>query len=115
LLRNPFGCLDTVTWDVVIEGNYTLFVPNTFSPNDDLLNDTFFPQGIGIDESSFEMYIFNRWGDKVYETFDIDKPWDGMANDGRKIAQQGVYVWLIRTRDINSKRHQHIGHVTLVR
>ncbi|MBN4051575.1 PKD domain-containing protein [bacterium AH-315-M05] len=115
LVRNPFGCLDSVIRDVVIEGDYILFVPNAFTPNDDLINDTFFPQGTGIDENSFEMYIYDRWGDKVYETYDIKKPWDGRANDGRKIAQQGVYIWVILIKDINEKRHRHVGHVTLIR
>jgi len=46
---------------------------------------------------------------------DIDKPWDGKANDGSKIVPQGVYVWLIRTKDIKRKRHQYVGHVTLIR
>jgi len=115
LVRNPFGCLDSITRDIVIEGDYILFVPNAFTPNDDLINDTFFPQGTGIDENNFEMYIYDRWGDKVYETYDINKPWDGRANDGRKIAQQGVYIWVIFTKDINEKRHRHVGHVTLIR
>ena len=100
----------------MIEGDNTLFIPTAFSPNSLIKeNQYFLPKGIGFDENNFEMYIYDRWGDKVYETFDINKPWDGRANDGRKIAQQGVYIWVIFTKDINEKRHKHVGHVALIR
>jgi len=96
--------------------DYELFAPNAFTPdNDDLINDTFFPKGIGIDVSSFEMYIFNRWGDLIFETHDINKGWDGRANDGKNIVQQGVYVWLVLTKDFSGYPHEHIGRVTLIR
>ena len=114
-VENSFGCFDTITLDVVIEGDYTLFVPNAFTPNDDGINDTFFPKAIGIDEKEFEMYIFNRWGDMIFETDDINEPWDGGANNGRELAKKDVYVWLIYTKDVLGKKHQYVGHVTLIR
>ncbi|MFH1320742.1 MAG: PKD domain-containing protein [Bacteroidota bacterium] len=114
-VENSFGCFNTIALNVVIEGDYTLFMPNAFTPNKDDINDTFFPMAIGIDEKEFEMYIFDRWGDIIYETNDINKPWDGRANNGRELAQEDVYVWLIYTKDILGKRHQYIGHVTLIR
>ena len=61
------------------------------------------------------MYIYDRWGDLIYETHDIKKPWDGRANDGRDIAQQDVYVWVVITRDIMDKSHKYVGRVTLIR
>ena len=90
-------------------------VPNAFTPNDDGINETFIPQGIGIDENNFEMYIYDRWGDLIYETNDINKPWDGRANNGSKIAQQDVYIWVIFTRDMQGARHKYLGRVTLIR
>ena len=73
------------------------------------------PRCIGIDEKNFEMYIYNRWGYEIFETYDINKPWDGRANNGSELVQQDVYIWVILTKDISGKRHQYIGHVTLIR
>jgi len=116
IVENNLGCLDTIIRVVIIIADYQLFAPNAFTPdNNDLINDTWFPQGFGIDSSSFEMYIYNRWGDLIFETNDINKGWDGRANNGRKIAPQGVYVWLVLTKDLTGYPHEHIGRVTLIR
>ena len=115
-MENNLGCLDTIIRVVIIIPDYQLFAPNAFTPdNNDLINDTWFPQGFGIDSSSFEMYIYNRWGDLIFETNDINNGWDGRANNGRKIAPQGVYVWLVLTKDLTGYPHEHIGRVTLIR
>jgi len=115
IVINSIGCSDTAIYTVTIVEDYILFAPNTFTPNRDGNNDVFIPKGIGIDENDFEMYIFNRWGDIIYETNDIKKPWDGRANAGRDIAQEDVYVWLVYLKDFSGERHQYVGHVTLIR
>jgi len=67
------------------------------------------------------MYIYDRWGDliaKIEGLIDLEDSkigWDGTANGGKNIAQQDVYVWLIRTEDLNGDSHEYIGHVTLIR
>jgi len=110
------GCLDSITKIVIIEGTYILFVPSSFSPNDDGFNDYFIPKGIGIDNKDFQMYIFNRWGDQIYYTDNVNEPWNGRANNGSDKAQEDVYVWLIKTRDTGENvPHQYVGHVTLIR
>ena len=45
------------------------------------------------------MWIFDRWGNNIYYTQKLDKPWDGKANGGPKVAQEDVYVWMIQTRE----------------
>ncbi|MBL4752569.1 MAG: PKD domain-containing protein [Flavobacteriales bacterium] len=115
VVANTFGCLDSIAHEVIVFGDHALFVPNAFSPNNDFINDTFFPKVIGIDEDNFEMLIFDRWGDLIYKTDNINAPWDGTANEGKKLAQQDVYIWLIRASDITAGKHQYIGHVTLIR
>ncbi|MFH1320559.1 MAG: PKD domain-containing protein [Bacteroidota bacterium] len=117
IVENTFTCRDSITNYIVIEGDYTLFVPNSFTPNYDDKNDIFFPQGVGFDKiiQEFNLYIYNRWGDLIYETDDIRQGWDGRANNGNEMAQEDVYVWVILTTDFSKKRHQYIGHVTLIR
>ncbi|MFH1320546.1 MAG: gliding motility-associated C-terminal domain-containing protein, partial [Bacteroidota bacterium] len=121
---SSFGCPDTAIKIVFIEQDYALFTPSAFTPNKDGINDYFLPQGIGIDGDGFEMYIYDRWGDLIYETEgifgDYDPMaeiigWDGCANDGQEKAQQDVYVWVVFTEDKNGDMHQYIGHVTLIR
>ena len=70
------------------------------------------------DEETFEFYIYDRWGDLIYKstgTFNNYIGWDGVANRGNKQAQEDVYVWLIRTDDLNGDTHEVIGHVTLIK
>jgi len=114
------GCIDTI-WDtLVVVGDYIIFAPNSFTPDGDEKNDFFFPKGIGVDGSSFELYIFDRWGDLIATVTgvwsdDISIGWDGRANQGGEEAQIDVYVWLIRTEDFRGENHEYVGHVTLLR
>ncbi len=110
------GCRDTAYKEIEILGDYTLFIPNAFSPNGDGVNDFFFPQGIGFrDLQKFEFYIYDRWGDMIFHSEDVNLPWDGKANNGRKMAQQDVFVWLIIATDFRGDKHKYLGHVTLLR
>lgn len=100
-----FGCEgDTSYHEVVIEDcpYLQIFVPNSFTPNEDNHNETFYVHG--ADGSEIElMVIFNRWGEKVYETTN-NTPWDG------KGCQIGVYGYSIKTHN-----QHYTGQVSLVR
>jgi len=119
-VKNTDGCVDTALNYVQIISDYLLFVPNSFSPNGDGVNDYFMPKGVGIDGEDFELLIYNRWGDqiaKVEGIFSNDPVigWDGIANKRKKTAQQDVYVWSVKTIDPAGKKHRYIGHVTLIK
>jgi len=123
LVTNSWGCTDTVAHAVEIKDDYTLFAPTAFTPNFDGKNDYFLVKGIGLENLiEFEFSIYNRWGDRIFyynQPYDPSwKGWDGTANNGNKLAQNDVYVWVIKTRDDLSttrSRHHYIGHVTLLR
>ena len=76
-----------------MENDYVLHIPNAFTPNNDNLNDTYKIIGIGI--RKFNMKIFNRWGEIVFESNDINVGWDGNYK-GKKSAQ-GSYTYLLNT------------------
>jgi gliding motility-associated-like protein len=59
--------------------------------------------------------IFDRWGNLIFFTEDIHKQWDGKANLGTQIAQADVYFYMIKLTDINRKKHEYKGIVTLVK
>lgn len=113
IATTQYDCKDTSYQTVIIEPNFTFFVPNAFSPNDDGINDTFSGKGIFI--NTFEMFIFDRWGSLIYKTDDVNKPWDGKANNGQDMAQMDVYVYSINVTDLKSTKYNFKGTVTLVR
>jgi len=113
IASNAYGCPDTAIHIVSIKPQFTFYIPSAFTPNGNDVNEFF--RGYGECISKYEMNIFNRWGDKIYETFDIDIPWDGRANGGNNVAQIGVYVYRIIVTDCFSNVHQYTGRVSLVR
>ncbi len=117
---NQFGCVSQTVRIIEIKPEYILHMPNTFTPNGDGINEVFpraingqFP-GLGL-EKEFEMLIYDRWGDLIFKTNDIEVPWDGKVNKGKKLAQEDVYVWIVNVTDHEDIRHQLVGHVTLIR
>ncbi len=116
IIANAFACRDTAYQIVEIQPEYVIYAPNAFTPlNNDGNNDYFMPKGIGIDPNNFEMTIYDRWGNQIFKTTDINKGWDGKANGGNKVAQIDVYVWKLKTKDHKGNNHEYIGHVTLVK
>jgi len=109
------GCRDSIQKTLRIDPDFTLYVPNAFTPNENGLNETFFPKGVGIDESRYKMWIFDRWGNMIWFTESWGKGWDGRANDGNDIAQEDVYVWKIQIYDYTGMKHDFIGHVSLIK
>ena len=111
---NNEGCTDTVSHTIIIEPEFTLYIPNAFTPDGDGLNDFFAPQGAHFD--SFEMEIYNRWGEKVAHPNPSrgEGLWDGAIN-GKDMAPQGVYVYKLWLKDFKGQRHYYIGNVTLIR
>ena len=117
---SQFGCPDTAF--TTINTHADVIFPNAFSPNpgsgsggDYTLfstnNDVFFPYTEGVVNFSFE--IFNRWGEKIFESFDINKGWDGYYKG--KLCEQGVYVWRAYVRLNDGKEFNKNGDVTLLR
>jgi gliding motility-associated-like protein len=113
IVHNTNGCADTVEHPVEIQPEFTFFIPNAFTPNGDAINDDFNGTGIGI--IKYEMIIFDRWGNLIFYTDSLDKPWDGRANHGSEMAQQDVYVWKVKLTDVFDKKHNYIGTVTIVK
>ena len=91
-VENEYGCVDSISKQVIIHPNFELFIPTAFTPDGDNLNDKFMCQGYGID--NFTMAIINRWGELVFKTDDINNSWDG------KRAINGVYAYRFDVIDL---------------
>ena len=86
------GCADTSALAIVNVVPLTnLFIPNTFTPNDDDHNELFVIKGDNI--NAFDIKIFNRWGKLMFMSKSIDKSWDGTFSN--KKVQQGTYFYLV--------------------
>ncbi len=113
ITTTQFNCVDTAYHTIIIEPEFLFYIPNTFSPNDDGINETFSGKGIFI--SKYEMMIFDRWGNLIFYTDDINRPWDGSSNHGTEISQQDVYIYSIKITDYKKRKHNYKGIVTLVK
>jgi PKD repeat protein len=114
IAESVYGCLDTFQLEIKIIPA-TVYAPNAFRPDSDIPeNQTFMPVWAGVDPSRFNLKIFNRWGDLVFETSSLYTPWDGILKNGKK-APQGNYVWISKYFDIQGIEHNEKGQVLLIR
>ena len=112
ILQNNFFA----PWTLVMEEPViNIFIPNAFTPDGDGLNEYFSPIGEGLEKYGFVMYIFDRWGEIIYQTDDIYKPWDGKIVESGKDAPLGVYTYLVNIFNENGKDYSYAGSVTLLR
>ena len=111
---DTFGCVDSIKVRVSVEVPYFFYIPNAFSPDGDGINETFAPQGQGVDPDHYQMQIFDRSGMLVFSTRNPYDYWDGRNKYGQ-MCPEGVYVYLIRLVNLNSDDKEYTGSVTLIR
>ncbi|MCH2223862.1 MAG: PKD domain-containing protein [Crocinitomicaceae bacterium] len=114
IVTNQYGCKDTTYSSLYIEP-FTIYAPNTFTPDGNEFNNDFLPI-IYLPLESYKMQIFDRWGELVFETVDINEAWDGTSINGQ-MAQDGTYIWkltFVSCEPINPEIIE-TGHVTLLR
>lgn len=109
-------CIDSITKSIIIWDFFTLNVPNAFIPNGDGMNELFYPMGKNHVADDFVFMIFNRWGDKIFETTTPYTPWDGTSQLTGNPVQEDVYVWKVVTTDIfENEVVRRTGTVALIR
>lgn len=110
-VTNNYGCASQYTLDVTVYQDFYLYVPSAFSPNGDGINDQFLVSGSGFE--SFEMRVYNRWGEQIFHSTHINHGWDGL-HEGEE-ALQGVYSYSILLKLPFDKIYQKQGFLTLFR
>jgi gliding motility-associated-like protein len=110
-VTNIAGCVSRSEQEILIT---PFFVPNSFTPNGDGLNDVFFNSGYIMDVSSFNMNIFSRWGQKIFASDNINMSWDGKDKSGN-LMTEGTYVYQIKVITKTGKPYSYEGSVTLIR
>jgi gliding motility-associated-like protein len=112
VVYNQFGCTDTMVIPIEVRPEHRFFIPNTFTPNGDGLNDIFLPAILGA--TDYHFMIFDRWGELIFETYDVNQGWDGRYKGNK--CQEDVYVWKIDyTNVVDESSQRLIGHVNLIR
>lgn len=111
-----YGCVDSTFRQVVVEEDIDIYIPNTFTPDYDGINDAWQVQGRGFQDQGFQMQVFDRWGDVVYESADPREAWTGNFKGGDTFVPDGVYFYRCVIRDIqNDVNHLYEGHVLIIR
>ncbi len=107
---SPAGCVSYDEVCVVVTKNWDVYIPNTFTPNNDDINDIFIPSGYGLTEIT--LTIFDRWGHQIFKSNDTMRGWDGKFKG--KLCEQGVYVYKAEIKTISGNTVDKVGHVTLL-
>ena len=94
---------------------FNVYTPNAFRPDSDIAkNREFMPVGIGVDPAVFQLQIFNRWGEMIFESNNPNHKWDGkLKNDNP--APMGNYIWKAEFADIQGFQHSIKGQIMLIR
>ena len=103
-------CIDSVMHTIIMYYDFIFHVPAAFTPNNDGDNDTFGPKGLRMEEyQSYEFIVFNRWGNKIFETNNVNEWWDGAD------SQHGSYAWAIVIVDELGAKRKEVGNVLLIK
>ena len=112
-VQNEDGCRDSLTLQVSITSDVLLYVPNAFTPDDNEFNQTWKVYMAGIDPYSFNLKVFNRWGELIWESKDATAGWDGTYNG--KLVPAGVYSWTLQAKDASTdEKYTYNGFVNLM-
>jgi len=105
------GCVDSITKPIYIQEEFYIYIPNTFIPDENRINDVFSGSFVGVEWINIE--VFNRWGERLFFSDQLDFKWDGIYN-GTKVPD-GVYTWKLIYRRNRMQEQQLTGHVTVIK
>jgi len=107
---NNNGCFDAACVKIEVIGTSTLYVPNSFTPNGNGINDVFYVPYTNIKE--FHIHIFNRWGNLLFEANDIHSVWDGKYKG--ELVEEGVYIYSIEAIGEDNYSYRKLGSLTVL-
>lgn len=114
---SQYGCPDTAYATVKVNEELLFYVPNTFTPDKDQFNEMFLPIFTsGFDPYDYTLYIYDRWGELIFESHDVSVGWHGTYGPDHIRCQDDTYTWKIVFKLKMSKQHKVVvGHVNLLR
>ncbi|MCC6280301.1 MAG: gliding motility-associated C-terminal domain-containing protein, partial [Saprospiraceae bacterium] len=115
IVTHPRGCKDSLTKYLDIRPEIRWFMPNAFTPNGDGANDGFLGKGFLEGSTNFNMSVWNRWGEKVFETDDPTEDWNGRQMNTGAFSPAGVYVYVVTFTGPRKEKMEFKGFATLIR
>ena len=125
-IESGSGCTDIAWQTIIISPAFTIYLPNAFTPNNDLNNDYFLPIVDGVLE--YEFSVYDRLGERIFSTNAYSNnysscindqncfaAWDGKVNNGAKYATKGTYIYTLILTDIKGKERRYEGTFMLIR
>ena len=115
IVTNAQGCIDSIVHNIIINDEFVFYAPNAFTPNGDYHNDIFIPKGTGWDSKNYDFWVFDRWGNMIFHTTDINTGWNGKIKGGSVNAERDVYAWKAQVSSTSGDQYNYIGIVTVLR
>lgn len=112
VVENEYGCRDRIEKEIIIS-DHLIYIPNSFTPNEDGINDVFYPVATGAQNIS--MVIFNRWGQVVYENYNDTEGWNGSSLNREYYSPAGLYPYIITLTDNLGWNFEYKGTVRLLK
>jgi gliding motility-associated-like protein len=111
---DSMGCESSTTQEITVLQDYYSYTPNIFTPNNDGVNDTFSPSLFNIDTNTYNLVIFDRWGNKIFETTNYNEGWNGKLKNG-SITHPDLYSYKITYNTNRGIQKEEKGRVLMVR
>ena len=108
-------CSSTINKEILINQDYNLLAPNSFTPNGDGINDYFLPAALNRLNGSFTMTIYSQTEGLIYDTKNIDQPWDGTNQKAGTKCTEGSYVWVVKLTNEKGQTEQYKGAILLLK
>lgn len=117
-------CIDSTSNVIRILDEHTFYAPTAFAPSAGGINKEWYPVGIGVDPDNYHLYIYDRWGELIFESTvyydDLSKTgeagkWNGKVRNKGKIVEMGVYAWYVQLKDVLGTDHEYAGTVTVIK
>ncbi|MEI6348562.1 MAG: PKD domain-containing protein [Bacteroidota bacterium] len=112
---SEYGCVDSISKFINVENTFYFWIPNSFSPDKNGVNEVYRPVGFALDITQYSMEILDRWGMLIYKTNNYYDSWNGKVNNSGDRLKHGEYVYIFNVTDLTGKKHRYVGNVTLLR
>jgi len=115
IVRTNEGCSDTAKGIIEVLDDFNVYIPNSFTPNDDDVNEEFYPVGTGISENNYLMEIYDRWGELIFTSNKLSIHWKGLRKNGTEPVMQDTYIYRITLQSNKGLSINKIGQVKVIR
>lgn len=115
VVTHPSGCVDSLTQFIDVKPEITFYFPNAFSPNGDGTNDVFRPKGFTRGFKNYQMQVWNRWGEPLFDSADPFQGWNGQKGNVGRDQPPGIYLYEAVLVGPRGEQFNYKGYITLIR